>query len=44
MIAYGSIDRPWPSRYVSAMFIRRTTIESRESGEPYFTYRQVPRR
>ena len=23
------------------MFIRRTTIKSRESGEPYYTYRLV---
>ena len=27
--------------YGSGMFIRRTTIKSRESGEPYSTYRLV---
>ena len=32
---------PWPGVYGSAMFIRRTTIKTRESGEPYYTYRLV---
>ncbi len=33
------MDWPWPRVYSLAMFIRRTTIKSRESGEPYYSYR-----
>ena len=41
IIVSSPIDIPHFYRHSRGMFIRRTTIKSRASGEPYFTYRLV---